>query len=84
MMIIAILFAVGAFGELYIALGERSPWATLFVALVLAFLSYATTRMAEAAGVSAIASGSQHKTMRSISHRIARSLSASAPTSSAT
>ena len=63
MTIIAILFAVGAFGELYVALGERSPWGTLLVALVLAFLSYAATRMAEAAAVSAMASGS-HKTIR--------------------
>jgi hypothetical protein len=38
----------------------------------------------EAAAVRAIASGSQHKTMSATSHRIARSLSVSAPTSSAT
>jgi hypothetical protein len=41
MTIVAILFAVGAYGELYVALGERSTWGTLFVALVLACLSYA-------------------------------------------
>jgi len=35
MRIVAILFAVGAYLELYIALGERSPWGTLFVGLVL-------------------------------------------------
>jgi hypothetical protein len=37
----------------------------------------------EAAAVNAIASGSQHKTMRAINHRIARS-SPSTPISSAT
>jgi hypothetical protein len=85
MTIIAILLAVGAYGELYIALSERSPWGTLLVALVLAVLSYAAARMvAEAAAVNAMASGSQHRTMRAISHRIARSLSVSAPTTSAT
>jgi len=41
-------------------------------------------RRAEAAAVSAMASGSQHNTMSAISHRIGRSLSVSAPTSSAT
>ena len=39
---------------------------------------------AEAAAVNAIASGSQHSTMRAISHRMARSLSVSVPISSAT
>jgi hypothetical protein len=84
--IVAILFAVGAYGEIYVALGERSPWGTLFVALVLAFLSYAVARtvVAETAAVNAIASRSQHITMRAIGQRIARSLSVSAPTSSAT
>jgi hypothetical protein len=84
MTIIAILFAVGAYGEFYVALNERSPWGTLFVALVLACLSYAAGRMAvpDAAAVSAMASRSQ--LMRAISHRIARSLSLSAPRSSAT
>jgi ABC-type uncharacterized transport system permease subunit len=73
MTIVAILFAVGAYGELYVALGERSPWGTLFVALVLAFLSSAAARMA--------VSGSQHSTIKAISHRIACSLSvSSAPT----
>jgi hypothetical protein len=47
-MIGTIISAAGAYGELYVALGERSPWGTLLVALVLAFLSYAATRMAEA------------------------------------
>jgi hypothetical protein len=84
MSIIAILFAVGTFGELYVALGERSPWVPLFAALVLAFLSYGAARMADAAAVSGMASGSQHRTMRAISQRIARSLSVSVPTSSAT
>jgi len=28
MTIVAILIAVGAYGELYVALGERSPWGT--------------------------------------------------------
>jgi glycerol dehydrogenase-like iron-containing ADH family enzyme len=36
------------------------------------------------AAVGAIASGSEHDTMRAMSHRMARSLSVSAPTSSAT
>src|SRR6266478_3731499 len=40
--------------------------------------------LAEAAAVKAMASGSQHRTMRAISHRIARSLSVSVPISSAT
>jgi hypothetical protein len=86
MTIIAVLFAAGAYGELYVALGERSPWVPLFAALVLTFLSYAAARMvvAEAAAVNAMASGSQHSTMRAMSHRIARSLSVLAPTSSAT
>ena len=86
MTIVAILFAVGAYGELYVALGERSPWVTLFVGLVLAFLSNVAARMAvaEAATASAIASGSQHSTMRAIGQRIARSLSVFAPASSAT
>jgi hypothetical protein len=84
MTIISILFAVGAFGELYVTLGERSPWGTLFVALVLAFLSYAASRMAEASVVSAMASGLRHRTMSAISHRIAPSLSASAPPNSPT
>jgi hypothetical protein len=39
MRIVAILFAVGAFLELYVALGERSPWSTLFVGLVLEHLT---------------------------------------------
>ena len=82
MTIIAILSAVGAYGEIYVALGERSPWGTLFVALVLAFLAYAAARMVEAAAVNAMAGGSPHSTMRAISHRIARSLWA--PRSSAT
>jgi hypothetical protein len=84
MTIIAILFAAGAYGELYVALGERSPWVPLFAGLALAFLSYAAARMADAAAVSAMASGSQRRTMSAISHRIARSLSVSMPTSSAT
>jgi hypothetical protein len=41
MTIIAMLFAAGAYGELYVARGERSPWGTLFVALV---LQHSTTR----------------------------------------
>jgi hypothetical protein len=79
MTIVAILFAVGAYGELYVALGERSPWGTLFVAVVLACLSYAAGRMvvAEAAVINVMASGSQGSTMRAIGHRIARSLSVS-------
>jgi len=40
-------------------------------------------RQADAAAISAIASGSQHRTLSAISHRIARSLSVSAPMSSA-
>jgi hypothetical protein len=86
MTIIAILSAVGAYGGLYVALGERSPWVPLFAALVLTFLSYAAARMVgvEATTVNKMASGSRHSTMRAISHRIARSLSVSAPTSSAT
>jgi len=36
-------------------------------------------RRAEAAAISAMASGSQHSTMRAISHRIASSMSAAAP-----
>ena len=86
MTIVAILFAVGAYLELYVALGERSPWGTLFVGLVLAFLSNVAARMAigEAAAVNAMASGSQHSTMRAISHRMARSPSVFAPTSSTT
>jgi hypothetical protein len=68
MTIIAILFAAGAYGEIYVALGERTPWGTLFVAVVLAYLSYAAARMVEAAAVNAMAS----------------SLSVAVPTSSAT
>jgi hypothetical protein len=85
MTIIAVLFAAGAYVELYVALGERSPWVPLFSALALTVLSYAAARVvvAEAAAVNAMASGSQLSTMRAISHRIARSLSVSAPTSSA-
>src|SRR5258708_25753791 len=41
-------------------------------------------RCAAAAAVNAMASGSQHRTIRAISHRIAFSLSVSAPSSSAT
>jgi len=82
MTIVAILFAVGAYLELYVALGERSPWVTLFVGLVLAFLSNVAARMAVTEA--AIASGSQHSTMRPIGPRIARSLSVFAPASSAT
>jgi len=41
-------------------------------------------RRAEAAAVNAIAKGSQDSTMSAISQRMARSLSVSAPTSSAT
>jgi len=41
-------------------------------------------RRDEAAAVNAMASGSQHSTISAISHRIARSLSASAPINSAT
>jgi hypothetical protein len=77
MMIAAILFVVGAFGELYVALNEPSRWGTLFVTPVLVFLSDAAARMAvaEAAAVNAMASGSQHSAMRALSRRIARSLS---------
>jgi len=39
---------------------------------------------AEAAAVNAMASGSQHSTMRAISHLMARSLSVSVPINSAT
>lgn len=75
-----------AFLELYVALGDRSPWGTLFVGLVLAFLSNVAARMAvaDAAAVSATAGGSQHSTMRAIGPRIARSLSVFAPANSAT
>jgi hypothetical protein len=81
MTIVAVLFAAGAYGELYLALGEHSPWVTLFVALVLAFLSNTAARMAvaEDAAIGAMVSKSQHSAMRAISHRIARSLSVSAP-----
>jgi hypothetical protein len=84
MTLVAILFAVGAYGELYVALGEDRPWGTLFVALALAFLSYAAGRMvvAEATAINARASGSRHSTIKAINHRIARSLSVS-PTTSA-
>jgi hypothetical protein len=82
MRIVAILFAVGAYLEFYIALGERSPWGTLFVGLVLAFLSNVAARMVVTDA--AIASGSQHSTMRAIGPRIARSLSVLAPAGSAT
>ena len=82
MRIVAILFAVGAYLELYVALGERSPWGTLFVGLVLGFLSNVAARIAVAP--SATASGSQHSTIRTIGPRIARSLSVFAPASSAT
>jgi hypothetical protein len=77
MMIAAILFVVGAFGELYVALNEPSRWGTLFVTPVLVFLSDAAARMAvaEAAAVNAMASGSQHSAMRALSRRIAPSLS---------
>jgi hypothetical protein len=86
MTIVAILFAVGAFGELYLALGERSPWSTLFAGLILAYLSHAAARMvvAQATAVKAMAGGSQHSKMMAISQRIARSLSVLAPTGSAT
>jgi hypothetical protein len=86
MTIVAILFAVGAYLELYVALGERSPWSTLFVGLVLAFMSKAAARMAvaKAAAVSAIANGSQRSARGAIGRRIARSLSVFAPASSAT
>jgi hypothetical protein len=84
MAIVAILFAVGAYLELYVAFGERGPWGSLFVTLVLAFLSNVVARQAvpEAAAVRALASGSQHSTMRAISQRIARALSLSSPMSS--
>jgi hypothetical protein len=86
MTIVAILFAVGAYGELYVALGERNPWGTLFVALVLVYLSNAAARLAvpEAEDVSTMASRSQRSGMGTVSKRIARSLSVLAPTSSAT
>jgi hypothetical protein len=85
MTIVPILFAVGAFGELYVALGERSPWSTLLVGLILAYLSHAAARMVVAqATANAMASGSKHSTMSAISQRIARSLSVLAPASSAT
>jgi hypothetical protein len=86
MTIVAILFAAGAFGELYVALGERSPWSPLFAGLILAYLSHAAARMvvAQATAVDAMASGSPHGAMRTISQRIARSLSVLAPTGSAT
>jgi hypothetical protein len=85
MTIIAILFAVGAFGELYVALGEPRPWGTLSVALVLVFLSRAAARraVAEVAAVNAIAGAPPHGAMRAISQRIGHSLSALAPTGSA-
>jgi hypothetical protein len=86
MMIVAILFAVGSYLELYVALGERSPWGTLCVGLVLAFLSNVAARMAvaRAAAIGAVANGSQHGTRWAIGVRIARSLSVFAPASSAT
>jgi hypothetical protein len=86
MTIVAILFAVGAYLELYVALGERNPWGALCVGLVLAFLSNVAARraVAKAAAVSAIANGTQHSTGRAIGPWIARSLSVFAPASSAT
>ena len=77
MIIVAILCAIGAYVELYVALGERSPWGALFIGLVLAFLSNVAARMAvsEAAAASAKVSGSKHNTMRAIGQRIVRSLS---------
>ena len=77
MTIVAILFAAGAFGELYVALGEPSAWATLSIALVMVLLSQAAARkaVAEAAAVTAIASRSQQSAIRAISQRIAYSLS---------
>jgi hypothetical protein len=83
MAIVAILFAVGAYLELYVALGERSPWGALLVGLVLAFLSNVAARMAaaQAAAVSTTASGSQRSTLRAIGPQIARSLSVFAPAS---
>jgi hypothetical protein len=86
MTIVAILFAVGAFGEFYVALGEPSPWGTLSIALVLVFLSHAAARsaVAQAAAGNAIASRSRHSAMRAIGQRIAASLSVLAPTGSAT
>jgi hypothetical protein len=82
MRIVAVLFAIGAFLELYVALGERSPWATLFVGLVLAFLSNVAARVAvtQAATVNEL----QHRAIRAIKLRIARSLPTFAPASSAT
>ena len=85
MTIIAILCAVGAYGELYVALDERSPWVTLSIALVLAFLSNAAARTAVTeAAVGKKTSRLQHITMRAISHRITRSLSVLAPMRSLT
>jgi hypothetical protein len=85
MTIVAILFAAGAFGELYVALGERNPWGALFVGLVLAVLAHAAARVAAAqAAAVKVASGSQHSTIGAISQRIARSLSVLVPTGSAT
>jgi hypothetical protein len=82
MRIVAVLFAVGAYLELYIALGERSPWGALFVGLVLAFLCNVAARMAvtEAATVSE----SRHSTMRAIGPGIARWLPVFAAASAAT
>jgi hypothetical protein len=73
MTIVAILCAIGAYVELYVALGERNPWVSLFVGLALAFLSNVAARMAvsEAAAVSMMA---RHSAMRAISQRITRLL----------
>jgi hypothetical protein len=70
--IAALLFAVGAHGEIYLVFG--CVVATLFIALVPAFLSYATARIAVAGAlaVSAMANVSQHITMRVISQPMAR------------
>ena len=77
MTIVAILFAAGAYLDLYVALGERSPWGSLFVALVLAFLSNVAARMV-------VTEATQHGTMRAIGQRFARSLLVFAPVSSTT
>jgi hypothetical protein len=81
MTIVAILFAVGAFGELYVALDEPSPWGTLLITFVLVFLSHAAARMAVAEAAAVNAGRSQHSAMRAISQRIARSLSVLAASS---
>jgi hypothetical protein len=61
MKILTGVFAAGAFGGLYIALGERDPWLSLGAAVVCAVLCHAAARHSVRSASPAIAPNERHR-----------------------